>query len=174
MPQDIRNHLHLNQQQQREVQHRFPCAGWWFGMLPTHPEFDPTPPSYAQPQPQTAMCGGLPQAQVHDPAVGARVPVLPDQPPRYQDIVPNPPPLPCGPPAQQLREDRVIDVSHINVSIPCATEDPDAVVVQSTLHLETDLPFEDFFDRICAQMDLHPDNALIGYKFKGDRVSDVL
>ncbi|KAF8975144.1 hypothetical protein BDQ17DRAFT_1268161, partial [Cyathus striatus] len=41
------------------------------------------------------------------------------------------------------------------------------------LRLETDLPFEDFFDRIFAQMDLCPDDALIGYKFKGDRVSDV-
>ncbi|KAF8997056.1 hypothetical protein BDQ17DRAFT_1429264 [Cyathus striatus] len=144
-------------------------------MLPTHPEFDPTPPSYAQPQPQTAMCGGLlPQAQVHDPAVGAWVPVLPDQPPRYQDIVPNPPPLPHGPPARQLRKiEVIIDVLHINVSIPCATEDSDAVVVRSTLCLETDLPFEDFFDRICAQMDLRPDNALIGYKFKGDCVSDA-
>ncbi|KAF8990081.1 hypothetical protein BDQ17DRAFT_1434022 [Cyathus striatus] len=155
MPQEIRNHLHLNLQQQQEVQHHFPHAGWWFGMLPTHPEFDPAqpPPLYAPPGPQAAIHGGSPQAQPQ--ALGPAVAhpqyqnIAPDEPPQYHDIIPNPPPLPVlprRPPAQQPREDRVID---------------------------TGLPFDDFYDHICAHMDLQPNDALIGYKFKWDHVCDA-
>lgn len=40
------------------------------------------------------------------------------------------------------------------------------------LRLETNLPYEDFMSRVCANMDLQPDDAMIGYKFDGERVSD--
>ena len=41
------------------------------------------------------------------------------------------------------------------------------------VHLPTDLPGNDFFERIRANMDLIPANTVLGYKFWGDHVSDL-
>lgn len=68
---------------------------------------------------------------------------------------------------------RSAEVGHIDLSIPRNTEVPDGIVTRINLRLETDLPFEDFFSRVCAQMDLKTDEAVLCYKFSGDRVSDV-
>ena len=34
------------------------------------------------------------------------------------------------------------------------------------------LAFDDFFERVCANMDVQPADAILGYKFSGGRVSD--
>ena len=46
-------------------------------------------------------------------------------------------------------------------------------MTHSNLRLATDIKFIDFFDRVCAHMDLDPAEAELGYKFSSDRVGDV-
>jgi len=63
-------------------------------------------------------------------------------------------------------------VSHVDVSIPRNAEVENGIVTHVTIRLLTNLVFNDFFERICANMDLQPANAVLGYKFSGDRISD--
>ncbi|KAF8979997.1 hypothetical protein BDQ17DRAFT_1337967 [Cyathus striatus] len=99
--------------------------------------------------PQAAIRGGSPQAQPQ--ALGPAVAhpqyqnIAPDEPPQYHNIIPNPPPLPVLPRRPPAQQPRE----------------------------DRGLPFDDFYDRICAHMDLQPNDALIGYKFKWDRVCDA-
>jgi hypothetical protein len=46
------------------------------------------------------------------------------------------------------------------------------IVTRVIVRLPTNIIFDDFFERICANMDIQPANAVLGYKFSGDRVSD--
>jgi len=46
------------------------------------------------------------------------------------------------------------------------------IVTRVIIRLPTNLIFNDLFERICANMDIQPANAILGYKFSGDRVSD--
>ncbi|KAG1728678.1 hypothetical protein EDB19DRAFT_1832685 [Suillus lakei] len=41
------------------------------------------------------------------------------------------------------------------------------------IRFPVDIPFGDFFSHICAQMDLDPVNAELGYKFHNDQVRDA-
>lgn len=65
-----------------------------------------------------------------------------------------------------------MDTSHVDVSIPRNTEVDNGIITHIIVRLPTDLPFEDFIGRVCANMDLNPTTAIIGYKFAGDRISD--
>ncbi|KAI0350328.1 hypothetical protein OH77DRAFT_1514416 [Trametes cingulata] len=62
--------------------------------------------------------------------------------------------------------------SQIKISIPRNTGVPGAIVSHVTIQFPLDISFADFFDRVCAQMDLHPANTQIGYKYHTDRVRD--
>ncbi|KDQ51433.1 hypothetical protein JAAARDRAFT_50724 [Jaapia argillacea MUCL 33604] len=123
-------------------QAHFPRAGYWFNVLPQHPF-------------------------IHGPAV--------NQPPQPQFLPPpGPPPAyiqPVVAPGQQAPVP-MNEVGTIRVSIPRNSGVVGAIVTRSMITVPTDLVFGDFFDRICAQMDLHPSNAQIGYKFHTDRVRD--
>jgi hypothetical protein len=66
----------------------------------------------------------------------------------------------------------IVDVSHINLSIPLNTGVVGGIVTQVPLCLPTDISFEDLFSRVCAKMDLLPLEALLGYKFSSDRKND--
>ena len=64
-------------------------------------------------------------------------------------------------------------VTHLDFSIPKNTGVISGIVTRSNLHLQTDIKFIDFFDHVCAHMDLVPAEAELGYKFSSDRVGDV-
>lgn len=60
----------------------------------------------------------------------------------------------------------------IDVSIPRNTGVVGGVVSRIIVRFPTNVPFDDFFARVCANMDLDPALAALGYKFPGDRVRD--
>jgi hypothetical protein len=66
----------------------------------------------------------------------------------------------------------IVDLSAINFSIPLNTNVVGGIVTYIPLRLPSNLPFEDFFSRICARMDLEPLDAELGYRFEGDRAQD--
>jgi hypothetical protein len=66
-----------------------------------------------------------------------------------------------------------VNVNHISLSIPLNTGVVGGIVSWVPLRLPTDISFDDFFSRVCAHMELPPLEALIGYKFSGDRKSDL-
>ncbi|KAF7966489.1 hypothetical protein HWV62_38126 [Athelia sp. TMB] len=164
-----KNHNPLNPQEQAELECRFPRAGYWFNMLPYHPEIH-------RPQPQP---GGVVPA-----AAGGPVPFA--QQPIHQHYVPAPgyqqPPATMPAPVHRMlifcpfnistRTNSSIQAPNIDVSVPLNTGVVGAVVVRVTLRLPTNIPFEDFFSRICARMDLDPLTASLGYKYASDRVRD--
>jgi hypothetical protein len=45
-------------------------------------------------------------------------------------------------------------------------------VVHVNFRLPIDIPFVDFFSRVCARMDLDPLDARLGYKYGSDRARD--
>ena len=63
-------------------------------------------------------------------------------------------------------------LSHVDVSIPRNSEVENGIVTRVTNRLPPNLYFNDFFEGICASMDIQPADAVLGYKFSGDRVSD--
>ncbi|KIJ05146.1 hypothetical protein PAXINDRAFT_159148, partial [Paxillus involutus ATCC 200175] len=65
-------------------------------------------------------------------------------------------------------------VTHLDYSVPQNTSVVGAVVTRSTLRLPCDITFADFWDRVCAKMDLVPTEAELGYKFSTDRVGEDL
>ena len=67
----------------------------------------------------------------------------------------------------------LVDISHISLTVPLNTGVVGGMVTQTPLRLPVDLPFDDFFSRVCARMDLEPLEASIGYKFSGDRKTDA-
>lgn len=65
-----------------------------------------------------------------------------------------------------------MSVTHLDFSIPLNTMVVGARVSRSVLRLPCDIPFADFWDRVCARMGLDPAQGELGYKFPGDRVGD--
>lgn len=63
-------------------------------------------------------------------------------------------------------------MTHLDFSIPLNTAVVGAQVSRTTLRLPCDIPFADFWDRVCARMGLDPEHAELGYKFPQDRVGD--
>ncbi|EDR13469.1 uncharacterized protein LACBIDRAFT_322428 [Laccaria bicolor S238N-H82] len=90
-------------------------------------------------------------------------------PPYYHDRPENLP-APATPRPATARPQ--VATTHVDISVPRNTEVENGVVTRLIVRLPTDLPWNDFFDRICANMDLIPANAVLGYKFSGDRISD--
>lgn len=64
-------------------------------------------------------------------------------------------------------------VANIDISVPLNTGVVGGRISRVQIRLPVDIPFEDFFSRICAKMDLDPANAELGYKFHNDRVRDA-
>jgi len=61
----------------------------------------------------------------------------------------------------------------ITVSVPLNSTIVGGLVTRRELRIPSDLIFADFYSRMCAQMDLNPDGASIGYKFHTDRMKDA-
>ncbi|KAG1905524.1 uncharacterized protein F5891DRAFT_1183466 [Suillus fuscotomentosus] len=147
----------INADQREILEHHYPCAGYWFNMLPTHP-FIHGPPS----QPS--------QTQFQGPV---------SMPPPYslQGMLHNPDGVVHPDPATALSTQQphhhgantVISVANIDISVPLNTGVVGERISHVQIHLPVDIPFEDFFSRICAKMDLDPANAELGYKFHNDR-----
>lgn len=74
--------------------------------------------------------------------------------------------LPAIPPSNN-------NVQMITVSVPLNTTIVGGLVTRRELRIPSDLIFADFYSRMCANMDLDPNNAFIGYKFHTDRVKDA-
>lgn len=174
----------LNDFEQAELQRRFPRAGYWFGMLPTHPEIHHPGLNDIRNNPYHPIPGPPPLhlPPMYQPPIGpAAIPPLmyappPGLPPRYYRHPPAPtaPPRPRGSDLSlsiSFNTDRLqleVNVAQINVSIPLNTAVVGGAVTRVTLRLPTDLSFQDFFTRVCARMDLDPLEALLGYKYPGD------
>lgn len=61
----------------------------------------------------------------------------------------------------------------LTVSVPLNTTIVGGLVTRRELRIPSDLIFADFYSRMCANMDLNPGEASIGYKFHTDRAKDV-
>ena len=61
----------------------------------------------------------------------------------------------------------------VTVSVPLNTTIVGGLVTRRELRISSDLIFADFYSRMCANMDLDPSGASIGYKFHTDRAKDV-
>ena len=60
----------------------------------------------------------------------------------------------------------------ITVSVPLNTVIVGGLVTRREFRIPSDLTFADFFSRVCANMDVQPEEALIGYKYHNDRAKD--
>lgn len=63
-------------------------------------------------------------------------------------------------------------VQAITVSIPLNTGIVGGLVTRRELHLPSNLAFADFYSRICANMDIQPKDASVGYKYHNDKAKD--
>jgi hypothetical protein len=63
-------------------------------------------------------------------------------------------------------------VTHLQYSVPRNTAQVGGKVSRVIIKLPCDITFADFWSRVCAQMDLNPEDAEIGYKFHTHRVGD--
>ena len=61
----------------------------------------------------------------------------------------------------------------VTISVPLNTTIVGGLVTRRELRIPSDIIFADFYSRMCANMDLNPDEALIGYKFHTDRAKDA-
>ncbi|KAJ2911982.1 hypothetical protein MD484_g8432, partial [Candolleomyces efflorescens] len=163
----------LNDAEQAQLQRRFPRAGWWFGMLPEHPEIHqldhqlnpriPAPnvlapeayPNHYPPPPYYPHPGVIPAPDQHY-----------GQPPAFGHYRPRPPaPEPV---ATQRVVARPESPTQVTVIVPLNTGVVGGIITLIPLKLPADLPFRDFWDRVCAHMDLEPLEARLGYKTTGD------
>ncbi|KAH9933082.1 hypothetical protein B0H21DRAFT_711743 [Amylocystis lapponica] len=163
-------------QQEPDWRRHFPHAGWWLGVLPDHPEIHGPQPA-PMPQPVAAPNPPEPPPWHYAPPPGPPPSYYSDPPPPYQCSrldAPAVPPIYPQLAAQHanLQGLGAAPVTSMRLSIPRNTGVTGAIVSRVTLVLPTDLPFIDFFDRVCAHMDLHPANTEIGYKYHTDRVRE--
>ncbi|KAJ2932922.1 hypothetical protein H1R20_g4169, partial [Candolleomyces eurysporus] len=150
-----------NNDEHAQLQRRFPRAGYWLGMLPTHPDIEHLKHQLAH--------GGQP--------LYAPQPLAPPYA-RNQGYPPHgPPPGPPPPPynyAPPLQNDQLVPpATQVTVTIPLNTGVVGGVVTRIPLRLPSDIEFLDFFDRVCAKMDLDPTKAQLGYRLAGEPVRNV-
>ena len=154
------NGSHLSIAQQAELQRRFPRMSWWLGMAPSHPNF---------PRPASSHWDQYAASSYHVNQTVQNQSQLVGQPPHYNSIGPAPPHYnsiePAPPP--------YIPPVNISISVPLNSGVVGAVVSRATLRLPLDIPFQDFYTRVCMRMDLDPLEAALGYKFHCDRVRDA-
>ncbi|KIJ07457.1 hypothetical protein PAXINDRAFT_19354, partial [Paxillus involutus ATCC 200175] len=158
----------LSPAEQAEFHRRFPHAGWWVGAaLPPPPDlapyYHPNGPVVGEPHP--LMGPGVPAAQT--PPYRPVAPVT-----YYREEVAHTEPPSTQVHAALARTEQ--PVTHLDYSVPQNTSVVGAVVTRSTLRLPCDITFADFWDRVCAKMDLVPTEAELGYKFSTDRVGEDL
>ncbi|GBE86875.1 hypothetical protein SCP_1001170 [Sparassis crispa] len=182
----------LNAAEQAELRRRFPRAGWWLGMpgVPAPSDiraFDANqqdlgrhyviPESPAQQMPPYFAPPPYPPPPYLPPHYNPPPYAAPGAmhfapPPMYQlapQMYMHPPPPPELPP-HVLAQPVTRQISlNIDVSIPLNTGVVGGTVSRIELKLPTDLPFIDFFSRVCARMDLDPTHAELGYKFHTDK-----
>ena len=60
----------------------------------------------------------------------------------------------------------------ITVSVPLNTTIVGGLITRRELRIPSNLVFADFFSRVCANMDIKPEEASIGYKYHNDRARD--
>ncbi|KAG2749318.1 hypothetical protein P692DRAFT_20732641 [Suillus brevipes Sb2] len=143
----------LDDEQHQLLENRYPRAGYWFNMLPTHPFVHGS-------QATTSGEAHAPVPQrLHDLAEIA-LSTAPDLS------------IPTQQPPAAVNSTLGTSDTNITVSVPMNTGVPRGQVSRVQLCLPVDIGFEDFFSRVCAKMDLNPSEAQLGYKFNTDRVRD--
>lgn len=153
------------------LQRRFPRAGYWFGMLPTHPFIHGS-----QGAPQSGGLGAVSgpppcSAQALHPHLMSVLP--PPSTSNSSTQYDNPPLMPVGTQPTQQPSAPVIVPSNLTVSLPLNTGVVGGRVSRVQIRVPLDISFEDFFSRVCAKMDLDPADAELGYKYHNDRVRDA-
>lgn len=64
-------------------------------------------------------------------------------------------------------------VTHLDYSVPWNTAVVGGIITQTNLRLPCDIKFTDFWGHICAQMDLDPTEAELGYRLSTDHAGDI-
>lgn len=67
----------------------------------------------------------------------------------------------------------MLDLPQNNIEISIPTNHAGTVPTRVSIHVPLDISFRDLHNRICAHMDIHPDNAQLGFKFHTDLVRDL-
>ena len=60
------------------------------------------------------------------------------------------------------------------VSVPLKQHRHKDIASRGEIAFEWEIPFGDFYDRICARMDLDPMEAVLGYKFETDAKKSII
>ena len=64
------------------------------------------------------------------------------------------------------------DPQAVTISVPLNTAIVSGLITRRELRVPSDLVFGDFFSRVCANMNIDPNEAVIGYKFNTDWAKD--
>ncbi|RPD55765.1 hypothetical protein L226DRAFT_576331 [Lentinus tigrinus ALCF2SS1-7] len=162
----------LSPAQQAEYLRRFGRAGYWLGVLPNHPRIQHPPPQpLPQPLPHTAygiVPGAAPTAPFQAPH---------SQAPTHQHGHANQqqhcrPLLGSQPASQDAAPSQAAEVPRLDFSIPLNTTVIGARPSKTILRLSCDIPFADFWDRVCARMGVDPASAELGYKLSNAQAGD--
>ncbi|KAJ2913752.1 hypothetical protein MD484_g6668, partial [Candolleomyces efflorescens] len=87
-----------------------------------------------------------------------------------------PPPGPLPPPYNHVppqHDQPVPSATQVTITIPLNTGIVGGIITRIPLRLPSDIGFPDFFDRVCAKMDLDPTKAQLGYRLAGEPVRNV-
>ena len=67
-----------------------------------------------------------------------------------------------------------IPVLGFTVSVPLKQFRHQDTPSRAEIVFEGDTPYGDVYDRVCAHMDLNPNEAALGYKFEGDPKTSII
>jgi hypothetical protein len=70
--------------------------------------------------------------------------------------------------------DQLINSTGFTVSVPLKQLSRRDTPSRVEIAFEWDIPFFNFYDRICAHMDLDPKDAVLGYKFDTDPKKSII
>ena len=193
------NNFNLTPEDHLHWQRRAPRASYWFGVSDVHPFINsgqptgtamlPPPPPYtpALPTPPTPDFQPYP---VNTGVVHAETPVqLPpvNLVPIYdirnnnsmgssdtnQNAYPSLPPRKFMFAFVNSPVDDVLALGFI-VSVPLKQFRRNDIPSRDEIAFEWDIPYGDFYDRICARMDLDPKEAMLGYKFTVETKTSIV
>lgn len=85
--------------------------------------------------------------------------------------------LPCPHVSYTLVYDVTIDHLHVpgfTVSVPLKQSRRNDTLSQAEIIFDWDVLHGDFYDRVCARMDLDPREAILGYKFESDSKRSII
>ena len=196
------NNFSLSPEDRLRWQQRAPRASYWFGVSDTHPFIHgeqpigapPPPPPYtpALPTPPAPAFQSYQQSILNIPGViypGTVIQLPPVNPVPIYDVRRDNgmgstgdnentrPPLPpresdfsfiyCLP-------DNNTPALGFTVSIPLKQFRRKDTPSRAEVTFEWDIPYGDFYDRVCARMDLDPKEAILGYKFEVDPKKSII